>query len=691
MKIEKRILVSFLSVIAIAVGMTTLPGVFATGEMIETAKERELGAYLKQFEDNLSNWNREAANRAALVASIPAVQAAIATGNRDTLSAMFVPGFADQKKNFGVSQFQFHLPPATSFLRVHKPEKFGDDLSGFRKTVVAANEGQRIVQGLERGRAGLGVRGIAPISHAGKHVGTVEYGLSFGKKFFDDFSKKTGVLLEFYLLPDTSFEQFGKDGAKVKLMASTTGADQLIPEERIAALAGGNGVTMLADRTLGEDIYSAATQPVRDFSGNVVGLVHLLVPSTYYARTSNEFQILAGGLALLALLVGAIVSVLQTRPLTKPMVRLTAAMTELAEGRHETEVPAVGRKDEIGDMARAVEVFKRNAIEVERLQKERAEAERTARNTERQRLDEERSAAERRSQEKEKAAETQRLRSARIEEIISNFDREVATTLNAVTIAAGDMKKSAETLSATAERSGHKSSAVRSATDNASAKMQTAASEAEQLSASVTEIGRHVSESARIAEAAVDEAEDANEKVQSLASAANKIGEVVDLINDIASQTNLLALNATIEAARAGEAGKGFAVVATEVKSLADQTARATEEIGSQISEIQSATTEAVGAIGAISRVIGQVNDISATISEAVDRQGASTREIASSVHSAATGMGDVSINIGEVGDASRDTGDAAKSVMAAANELSQRGETLRSQVDGFLGAIRAA
>jgi len=263
-------------------------------------------------------------------------------------------------------------------------------------------------------------------------------------------------------------------------------------------------------------------------------------------------------------------------------------------------------------------------------------------------------------------------------ENVKNMTQIVASTST-------ELQNTAQSMAATAERTSEQSTAVAAASEEASTNVQTVASAADELSSSIEEVGRQVTDSADIAKSAVEEAAKTNASVEGLAVAANKIGEVVELINDIASQTNLLALNATIEAAGAGDAGKGFAVVANEVKSLANQTAKATDEIGSQIGEIQSATNEAVGAIKGISETIGKINEISSAIATAVEEQGAATSEIARNVQQASAGTSDVSSNIGGVQEAANETGSSAGQVLEAASELSSQAEKLQTEVEGFM------
>ncbi|HWA45806.1 MAG TPA: methyl-accepting chemotaxis protein [Hypericibacter adhaerens] len=364
-----------------------------------------------------------------------------------------------------------------------------------------------------------------------------------------------------------------------------------------------------------------------------------------------------GGIAL-----GLVIAWLIGSGIAKPVVAMTAAMGKLAGGDKTIIVPALGRKDEIGSMADAVEVFKQNAIEMDRLAEE---------------------------QRKEQARKEERQKA--IEGYIKSFDESVSGLLGILASAATEMRSTAESMSATAEETSRQSTAVAAASEQASTNVQTVASAAEELASSVAEISRRVSESTDIAGRAVGEAAKTNAEVKGLAEAAQKIGNIVQLINDIASQTNLLALNATIEAARAGEAGKGFAVVASEVKSLANQTAKATEEIAGQIQAMQNATAGSVNAIEGIGGTISKISEIATVIASAVEEQGAATQEIARNVQQAAAGTSEVSSNIGGVTQAASQTGAASAQVLSTAGELAKQAEVLRGEVDGFLNKIRAA
>ena len=345
-----------------------------------------------------------------------------------------------------------------------------------------------------------------------------------------------------------------------------------------------------------------------------------------------------------------------------PIQRMTDAMKRLAGHDLATEITGLGRKDEIGAMATAVQVFKDSMVKAEQLARE---------------------------QQQDHAQKEQRA--ARIEAINATFDRQASEALNFLASAATELRATAGGMSDNADLASKQAGAVAAAADEASSNVQTVAAATEQLSSSIQEIARQVVQSSTIAGQAVQEAAATGGTMQTLSEAAQKIGEVVRLINDIAGQTNLLALNATIEAARAGEAGKGFAVVASEVKNLATQTARATEDISAQVAAMQSSTSNAVAAIERIDATIGRMNEISTSIAAAMEQQGAATQEIARNVQEAARGTTEVSSNITGLNQSVEETGAASVQVLGAADELGQQAEQLRARVGTFLADIRGA
>jgi methyl-accepting chemotaxis protein len=430
--------------------------------------------------------------------------------------------------------------------------------------------------------------------------------------------------------------------ALTKLVESAKAIDDLV-----TAMSNSAGAIMQGSGAMKADLVSDQ-QRLEAETNDIIGETQKLI-----------VWLAAGGFVL-----GGLFALLLGRGIAKPMTAMCQAMRELAGGNFEIVLPGLGRKDELGEMASAVEEFKVQAV---------ARAERDAAS---------------------QAAQNKAAGAARRAELIrfaDDFEAAVGAIVSNVSTSAGHLEQAAGTLTRTAEATQRLSSQAAGRSEQASDNIQSVASATEELSVSVDEIGRRVRDSNRIAEAAVSQAEQTDGRIGKLSRAAQEIGDVVKLITAIAEQTNLLALNATIEAARAGDAGRGFAVVAAEVKSLSEQTAKATDEISHHIAGMQGATQESVAAIKEIGATIGQISSIASSIASAVEQQGGATQEIARNVQSVAQGTRDATADIVEVNRGATETGAASGEVLSLAKVLSSESTRLKAELDRFMANIRAA
>lgn len=430
--------------------------------------------------------------------------------------------------------------------------------------------------------------------------------------------------------------------ALTKLIENSKAIDELTAEMTASAAAIDKGATAMKSDLLADQ------KRLETESHASIGETEQLI-----------LMLAAGGFVL-----GVVWALLLGKGISRPIGAMCAAMRELAAGKFDVVLPGLGRQDELGEMASAVEEFKVQAV---------AKAGRDAATQEAQ------------NKASSAARRTELIRFA------DEFESAVGSIVSNVSASAVQLETAASTLTRTAETTQSLSSQVAGASEEASSNMQSVASATEELSASVDEIGRRVKESSRIADAAVHQAEQTDARIGKLSRAAQDIGDVVKLITAIAEQTNLLALNATIEAARAGDAGRGFAVVASEVKSLASQTAKATDEISNHISGMQGATQESVAAIKEIGGTIGKISDIASTIASAVEQQSSATQEIARSVQNVAQGTQEAAASVMQVNRGATETGSASEEVLSSARSLSTESTRLREELDRFMANIRAA
>ena len=586
----------------------------------------------------------------AVIANLPPVVDAVAKGDRAALGSLLKGPFEAIKAQ-GIPLISFHTPPATAFYRAHAPDKFGEDISARRTTVVQSNRTGKPIVGVEAGRDSLSIFAMTPIMRDGKSLAVADIGVSFNKQFVDSVKRRFGVDLAVHRFDGNGFTNIG----------STFAEKSLVSQEELKGAFDGD--TLHRNAVLDGHPVAVYLGQIKNYAGKPVAVLELVKDITAYeaASSSSQRTLIVGTLAILA--AAALLAFLLGRGMSRPLTAITAVMNRLSSGDTDVTIPGGDRKDELGTMAGAVDVFRRNMIESRLLREEQEAAKRQS--------------------EQEKSALQRRM--------ADRFEADVKSVVGAVARATEDMQRVAAEITASVNGTSAQAAAAAAASEEASSSINTVAAATEELASSVAEISRQVTHSSGVADAAVDKAAKTNQMVSELAAAGEKIGDVIRLISAIAGQTNLLALNATIEAARAGEAGKGFAVVASEVKELASQTAKATDEIAGQVAAIQASTGECVTAIGGISSTIREISSIATTIASAVEEQGAATREIAHSVQQVAAGTSEVAVNVAGASQAANQSRALADTVLSASSELSQHASALFKSVDTFLAGLRDA
>jgi methyl-accepting chemotaxis protein len=588
LKIGTRLLLANGLILLLVIAVIIPFGLKQVGSLLKESELRELEGLYNIAQGELASKGELAKAMATVVAATPEIQQEFAAGQRDALAERTVPLFQQLKKDYAVRQFQFHTPPATSFLRAHKPEKFGDDLSSFRKTVVETNKTRVPISGLEKGVAGLGIRGLMPIVNQGQHVGSVEFGLSFGQSFFDAFKDQYDVEIALYIPEGSAFKAFG----------TTMGDQEPVDQQTLQQALSGTAVN--TSQTLNELPFNVYSHEVQDFSGNSVGVLVLAKDRSFYVDQVNYIRNASISIGVFALLLGLAISWAIGRSISSPIRTAYEAMRDIARGEGDlTRRLDTSGSDEVSQLSEAFNQF------AEKIRQTVSQV----------------------------AGVTVQLGTAA--EQLAVITRETADGVQEQEQETSQVATAMNQMTATVQE------VARNAADAA-----TSASKA----LDETEQGKMVVRSTiNSISGLAEEINSAAEVINELETQSENIGSVLDVIRGIAEQTNLLALNAAIEAARAGEQGRGFAVVADEVRTLASRTQQSTEEIQHMIEQLQGGSRQAVkvmhnsneqvqSTVGQasqagqsledISQVVVAINDMNMQIANAAEEQGLVSEEV---------------------------------------------------------------
>jgi len=585
--IHSRLAAGFALVIILVIAIFVPVIIHQVSGIIEQAESRELHDTYKNAQDSINAKGRLATAMSLVIASTPQAQNEFANAERDALAAWTVPLFQDLKNKFAVRQFQFHLPPATSFLRAHKPQKFGDDLSSFRKTVVATNNQKTLINGLEKGVAGLGIRGIAPIFKNGQHLGSIEFGMSFGQAFFDQFKQEHGADISLFIKRDNGFSTFG-----------STHEQSLSSDSQKQSALNGQPVVQYSSTASGD--YAVYLHDVKDFSGNPIGVIEIALERSEYLSAIAHIQNIILILGVIALVGGLLIAWFISAGITRPLKYAVNAMEDIAQGEGDlTRRLSEEGKDEISQLSAAFNHFAEKIRQI--IQQVLL------------------SSGQLSTSASEMSVITQET-SAGIQHQQTETDQ-LATAMNEMTA----------TVQEVASNAAHAAESARNANSSTSEGQQVV----NRVINSINSLAQDINQSSSV--------------ISQLETESDNIGSVLDVIRGIAEQTNLLALNAAIEAARAGEQGRGFAVVADEVRTLASRTQQSTEEIQTMIQKLQQGAQEAVAvmensnnktnnsvntaaeageALNTISSAVNNITDMNLQIASAAEEQGAASEEI---------------------------------------------------------------
>lgn len=642
-------LVGGASAIVVVVGVVSaLISLAMLNSIVEDGRAQQRELSIKNATRALNDESERLQSYADILSRNEGLVRSLASGDRAELQRLLVAEFKGiNALDPTASAIEVTDDKGVIAMRGHNPTRFGDD-KGKNALVRSALAGHP-AQGMSYSASSneVGQDAVAPLTLDGKTIGTVKVGSYLRDKTAEDIRSQVGAEVLFVV-----------DG---KLNATTIkNGEHFLPSQQFVAEAKAKGAKSEQVQSRGES-FDVTYAHLGDVDGRVVQVA--LVSSRAELDAARwSFVVKSLGATAALILVVVAFAVWQARSIVNPLSALTKAMVALAGGDRVVDVPARERRDEIGAMAATVQVFKETAIKAEALAQEQAAEQ----------------------QEKER-------RAARLMELCVAFDAKATENLQAVAESTRDAGEAAQVMVLVINQAEGQSATIAASAEQTSANVQTVATAAEELAASVQEIGRQATRSTQMTKQAADDAHRTTESVRNLSEVANEIGAVIKLINDIAAQTNLLALNATIEAARAGEAGRGFAVVANEVKNLASQTAKATEEITSQIGAIQSATGEVAHSIQQIAATVVSISEVATGISAAVEEQEAATAEIARNIGQASDGAATIAVTITDVAGSVKDASNSASVMTRKSGDLASRSDLLRGQVEEFIAELKRA
>lgn len=628
LRLWAQIMVVMGAAIGIVGTVLTVTNLTNMSNLIHEAERNALDAHFMAINNAITAESRMAEAMSAVVGNIPLVQEKFDAGDRKVLAELFSPGFKLLSKEYGVEQFQFHTPPATSFFRVHKPEKFGDDLSSFRFTVIATNKNQKPTRGLEGGVAGLGVRGMVPVFHVGKHVGSVEFGMTFGQAFFDNFKAQNGIDAGLHILDKDAF----------KTMAATFGKEPLLSVDLLKKAM--SGEPQLDHREINGKPNAVYAAPVKDFSGKPIGVIEIAMDNSSYQATLTSSRTTAIIVGIISILFGLALTMWLARHLVSRINIVVAGVNRIAEGDLSVDIPLAGR-DEIADLARATREMRHKLHNL------------TA----------------------EVGINAAKVYAA-AQEITGAVENQAATS-SEMSSSVAEITSTMEELSASSTQIADHSKSV---VDIANQTLDGSRKGSESMQ---TVLGR-------MSDISADNQHSLQEIVD-LGAKSKQISKVMEIINAVADQTKLIAFNAALEASSAGEAGKRFSVVASEIRRLADSVTDSTSEIESKISEIQDSISRLVitsekGASGIAAGTGASANTAErlGEIVNAASHTSSAAQQISLSTQQQKTASNQVVVALREIVTASSHTAQSISRISQVSKEMSGLSARLAELVGQF-------